>query len=155
MIYIQRLVILSCLCLLASCSGNQKVKDSQLALMKTTNPNPIMTDRDKNTNRVQEIEKAVSSFPEIYDAAVIKGKKETLVVYKVKHSHRFKMKKIEKNLTKFLNKRFPKENITVSSDYKIFLEAVRLNERIESKKFSDQKAEKRLGEIIKMTEEMT
>ncbi|WP_177177340.1 YhcN/YlaJ family sporulation lipoprotein [Bacillus sp. MUM 116] len=155
MIYIQRLVILSCLCLLASCSGNQKVKDSQLALMKTTNPNPVMTDRDKNTNRVQEIEKSVSSFPEIYDAAVIKGKKETLVVYKVKHSHRFKMKKIEKNLTEFLNKRFPKENITVSSDYKIFLEAVRLNERIESKKFSDQKAEKRLGEIIKMTEDMT
>ncbi|OIK11190.1 sporulation protein [Bacillus sp. MUM 116] len=151
----QRLVILSCLCLLASCSGNQKVKDSQLALMKTTNPNPVMTDRDKNTNRVQEIEKSVSSFPEIYDAAVIKGKKETLVVYKVKHSHRFKMKKIEKNLTEFLNKRFPKENITVSSDYKIFLEAVRLNERIESKKFSDQKAEKRLGEIIKMTEDMT
>jgi hypothetical protein len=155
MIYIQRLVILSCLCLLASCSGNQKVKDSQMALIKTTNPNPILTDRDKQKNHVQEIEKAVSSFPEIYDAAIIKGKKDTLVVYKVKHMHRFKMKKIEKNLNNFLEKRFPKENFTVSSDYKVFLEAVRLNERMESKKFSDDEAEKRLRQIVKMTNEMT
>ncbi|TDK58512.1 sporulation protein [Bacillus salipaludis] len=155
MIYFQRLILLSCVCLLVSCNGNQKGKDSQLALIKTTNPNPIMTDRDKKTTRVQKIEKAVSSFPEIYDAAVIKGTKETLVVYKVKHMHRFKMKKIEKNLTEFLEKRFPKEDITVSSDYKIFLEAVRLNERIESKKFSEKDAEKRLREIIKMTKDMT
>lgn len=155
MIFIQRLILLSSVCLLVSCNANQKGKDSQLALIKTTNPNPIMTDRDKKTTRVEEIEKAVSSFPEIYDAAVIKGTKETLVVYKVKHMHRFKMKKIEKNLTKFLEKRFPKEEITVSSDYKIFLEAVRLNERIENKKFSEKDAEKRLREIIKMTKEMT
>ncbi|MDR7000779.1 YhcN/YlaJ family sporulation lipoprotein [Neobacillus niacini] len=155
MIYIQRFILLLCLFLLASCSGNDKGKDSQMALIKTTNPNPVMTDRDKKTTRVQEIEEAVSSFPEIYDAAVIKGTKETLVVYKVKHMHRFKMKKIEKNLTEFLKKKFPKEDITVSSDYKIFLEAVRLNDRMESKKFSDKAAEKRLRQIIKMTKDMT
>ena len=97
--------------------------------MKTTNPNPIVTEKNNGEDKVKKIEKEVSSFDELYDVAVVKGKKDTLVVYKVKHMHRFKMKKIEKDLTKRLEKNYPKENITVSSDYKIFLEAVRLVER--------------------------
>jgi hypothetical protein len=105
---------------------------------------------------VERIKKDVSSFPEIYDVAVVEGKKNTLVVYKVKHLYRYKMKKIEKNINNLLEKRYPNENFTVSSDYKIFLEAVKLNERIQSdKQFSKQKAEKQLQQIIEMTKEMT
>jgi hypothetical protein len=105
---------------------------------------------------VERIKKDVSSFPEIYDVAVVEGKKNTLVAYKVKHLKRMKMKKIEENINKLLEKKYPNENFTVSSDYKIFLEAVKLNEQIKSdKKFSKQKAEKQLQKIIEMTKEMT
>lgn len=149
---IRHLLIFSCLFVLTSCNQNKEVKDSQLALMKTTNPGPVVTDR-KNQDAVQDIIRDVSSMPELYDVAVVKGKKDTLVVYKVKHLKRFKMKKIEKNVTKMLKKEYPKENITVSSDYKIFLEAVRLEEKIKGGKFPEKKAEKRLRDLVKMTDD--
>ena len=53
-----------------------------------------------------------------------------------------------------LEKKYPKENFTVSSDYKIFLEAVRIVEERMNGKLSDQKAEKRFNEIVKMTSDM-
>lgn len=154
MVYIIRLMLIACVILMGSCSQNQNEKDSQLALMKTTNPNPIVTEQNKGVDKVKKIEKEVSSFDEIYDVAVVKGKKATLVVYKVKHMQRFNMKKIEANLNKTLEENYPKENFTVSSDYKIFLEAVRLVERKNTGKLSEKQAEKRLNEIIKMTSDM-
>jgi hypothetical protein len=148
-------LILCCLVTLAlnGCSSTGKKSDTKLAILKTTNPSPVVIDTNQKTDLVEKIKHDVSSLSELYDVAVIKGKKETLVVYKVKHLHRFKMKKIEKNINKMLEKRYPKENFTVSSDYKIFLEAVRLKEKMKSKDFTEKKAEKRLKQIIKMTKE--
>jgi hypothetical protein len=154
MVYIIRLMLFACIFLMGSCSQEKNERDSQLALMKTTNPNPTVTKKNNGQDKVEKIEKEVSSIDEIYDVAVVKGKEETLVVYKVKHMHRFKMKNIEKDLNKTLEEKYPKETITVSSDYKIFLEAVRLIERKNNGKLSDKQAEKRLNEILKMTSDM-
>jgi len=151
---IRSFTVMVCLVLLISCSQNQTAKNSQLALIKTTNPSPVITDKSVKRNHVEAIKKDVSSFPQIYDVAVIKGKKGTLISYKVKHLYRFRMKQIEKDVTKMLEKKYPKENFTVSSDYKIFLETVRLDEKIKSGKISKKKAEKRLQELIKMTEDI-
>ncbi|WP_066071233.1 sporulation protein [Neobacillus soli] len=151
--YIHRLILFACLILLSSCNQHQQVKDSQLAFMKTTNLNAVITDRNKSLDRVKEIKRDVSRVPELYDVAVVEGEKNTLVVYKVKHMHRFRMKKIEKNVTEMLEKKYPNEKFTVSSDYKIFLESVRLYERMKTAKFSHQDAEKRLKEIVKMTKD--
>lgn len=151
---IYRLALCSCFILVTACNQNQPVKESQMALMKATNPTPIRTDENKSTDQVEEIKKDISSFPELYDVAVVKGKKDTLVAYKVKHMYRFKMKRIEKQVNQLLEKKHPKENFTVSSDYKIFLEAVRLKQRIKSEKISQSDAEKRLEEIVKMTEDL-
>ncbi|MEH7177463.1 sporulation protein [Neobacillus vireti] len=125
-----------------------------MALMKTTNPNPTVTVDNNSEDNVKKIKKEVSDYDEIYDVAVVKGKKATLVVYKVKHMQRFNMKKIEKNLTKSLEDKYPKDEFTVSSDYKIFLEATRLIERKKNGTLSDKQAEKRLNEIVKMTSDM-
>ncbi|WP_160720803.1 sporulation protein [Bacillus sp. USDA818B3_A] len=139
---------------LTACNQDQPVKESQLALMKTTDPTPLSTEKKKNNNHVEDIKRDVSSLPELYDVAVVEGKEDTLVVYKVKHMQRIKMITIEKKLNKKLEDKYPKENFTVSSDYKIFLEAVRLNEKMKSGELSHSKAEKRLKEIVKMTEDM-
>ena len=146
--------LFACLLLLSSCNQNQQVKDSQMSLMETTNPSPSVTEKNQSNNHVKEIEQDVSAFPELYDVAVIKGKKNTIVVYKVKQLQRFRMKKIEKNINKMLEEKYPKENFTISSDYKIFLETVRLNERMKSSKFPKQRAEKRFNQIVKMTRDM-
>jgi hypothetical protein len=154
MVYIIRVITIVCVTLLVSCNQGQTEKDSQLALMKTTNPNPTVTGKNNGQDKVESIEREVESIDEIYDVAVVKGKKATLVVYKVKHMQRFRMKQIEKDLNKKLEKKYPKEQFTVSSDYKIFLEAVRLVERKDNGSLSDKQAEKRLNEIVKMTSDM-
>ncbi|NRD78454.1 YhcN/YlaJ family sporulation lipoprotein [Bacillus sp. BRMEA1] len=147
-------LIYSCILLLASCNQNESAKNSQMALIKTTNPSPVVTNKGVKRNHVEAIKKDVSSYPHIYDVAVVKGKKDTLVAYKVKHLHRFRMKKIEVDVTKMLEKKYPKEDFTVSSDYKIFLEAVRLDEKIKNTKMTPKKAEKSLEGLVKMTKDI-
>ncbi|WP_251552446.1 YhcN/YlaJ family sporulation lipoprotein [Neobacillus muris] len=152
--WIRFIIALIILAGLTSCTDKQQAKDSRLALMKTTDPKPIVTDGKAGSDQAEKIKHKVSSFPEIYDVAVVKGKKGTLVAYKVKHLQRFNMKKIEQKMTKKLEDEFPKENFTVSSDYKIFLEVVRLNEKMHSGSISDRQADKRFNEIVEMTEDM-
>jgi hypothetical protein len=154
MVYIIRVIFIVCVSLLVSCSQGQTEKESQLALMKTTNPNPIVTENNNDQDNVERIEREVESIDEIYDVAVVKGKEATLIVSKVKHMQRFRMKQIEKDLNKKLEEKYPNEQFTVSSDYKIFLEAVRLVERKGNGNLSDKQAEKRLNEIVKMTSDM-
>lgn len=139
--------------LLSACGQNQN-NLSRNALIRTSNPDPVHIKKGQ-TKHVEQINSDVLSFPEIYDVAVVKGKKNTLVAYKVKHMHRFGMKGIEKKVKGLLKDKYPKEDFTVSSDYKIYLEAVRLNEDIKNKKISKKKAENRLNKIIGLTEEMT
>lgn len=148
----QLITVIISLVLSSGCSHKQNGS----ALVKKTNPTPIHISSPIGTqSHIEDIKHDISSFPEIYDVAVIKGKKGTLVAYKVKHMYRFKMKAIEAKMNKLLEKRYPKENFTVSSDYKIFLEAVRLKAQMKSKGFSKKKAEKRLNQIITMSKEMT
>jgi hypothetical protein len=65
------------------------------------------------------------------------------------------MKKIEKKMTKMLEEKYPDENFIVSSDYKIFIEAVELQEKMKDPNFTDKKAKKKLDKIIKLKNEMT
>lgn len=140
---------------IAGCSQNES-KDSEMALIKKTDPNPVLIDEKSNGNLdlVADIKEEIASYKEIYDVAVVKGKKDTLVVYKVKHLQRFHMKKIEKKINGMLEKKFPDEKFTVSSDYKIFLEAIKLKEKMDKPDYSEEKANKRLKEIIKLKKEM-
>lgn len=145
------------LILISGCSGDGKVNESDLALVKTTDPPPTLIEKNtkENLDLVKSIEHDVESMEELYDVAVVKGEEDTLVAYKVKHLQRFHMKRIEKKMNKMLEKKYPDENFTVSSDYKIFIEAVELQEKMKDPDFSDKKAKKKLDQIIKLKNEMT
>ncbi|WP_262421960.1 hypothetical protein [Bacillus aquiflavi] len=91
----------------------------------------------------------------MYDVAIVKGDSQILVAYKVKHLYRFQMKKLEKSVKNQFKKQFPKEKFTVSSDYKVFLEAVKMNEKMKDADYDEKKASKRLKTLIKMTKELT
>ncbi|MFB6465362.1 sporulation protein [Cytobacillus sp. Hz8] len=143
--------------LMSACNEKENLEDSKTAMIKRTDPKPtlISNHSQKQKDLIKSIKHDVASVEEVYDVAVVKGKKDTLVVYKVKHLRRFFMKKIEKNVLTKLEKKYPKEDFTVSSDYKIFLEAVKLKEKMEEGKISEKTAEKELKDIIKLTEELT
>lgn len=139
------------------CRQNDDNNESQLSLIKTTNPSPIVVEKraiDQQSEALQ-IKKIVRSSPEIYDVAVVKSDNRVLVAYKVKHLQRFRMKKIEKQLKEQLKQYFPKGKFIVSSDYKIFLEAIRLNEKIENNDYKEKQVRKQFNYIVKLTKEQT
>ncbi|MBU5342462.1 MAG: sporulation protein [Caldibacillus thermoamylovorans] len=149
------LIIFSLSVLLFGCSTVNDTPETRSSLVRTSNPNPIAVN-NKDEKLVGDIKKTALSIDGIYDVAVIKGEaKDCLVAFKVHHLERFRMKKIEKQLTKELQKQFKDLSFTVSSDFKIFLEAVRLNEKVEKENLSKEKKEKRLQEIIKLSREKT
>ncbi|GIN19208.1 MAG TPA: sporulation protein [Bacillus bacterium] len=143
---------------LSACSydDGKEHNKSDSALLKTTSPPPIeLKQRDEDKSIAYQVRKEVSKIDEIYDVAVVEGDKNIIVAYKVKHLQRFRMKKIEKELTKKLNKEYPDEKFIVSSDYKIFLESVRLKEDLDDDNMSNDEAGKRFKKIIRLKEEMT
>ncbi len=113
------------LCVLSIMVGcNTNINDdinSQLSLHKTTNTNSTTLVMNTKKVSVADIKKEVQSIDAIYDVAVIKGKTDTLVSYKVRHFQRFQIKPIEKEVNSKLEKKYPKENFIVSGDEKIFL----------------------------------
>jgi len=147
--------IFLCLTMLIGCNSDEKGDQDYMALIQATHPKPTNIVAGKNTVSAEDIRKNVESLDQIYDVAVIKGENEDLVVYKVKHLQRFHMKKIEKDVTEMLEKKYPDENFVVSSDYKIFLEAVRLGEKMKDPNYSKEEAQKRLEEIIELKKELT
>jgi hypothetical protein len=148
------------LCLVAimvGCNSNlDEEKEAQLSMISKTNPTPINLSSQPNQGNTtsKKIKEEVESIDSIYDVAVIKGKDKILVAYKVKHLRRFHMKTIEKEVNDKLEKKFPDEDFTVSSDYKIFLEAVRLGEKLKDPSYPDKKAKKELERIIGLSKEL-
>ncbi|MBN8192424.1 sporulation protein [Bacillus sp. NTK074B] len=149
-------IIALALCVLIGCANKEDGSDSKIALMKKTNPPPIeLVDNPETDSYGHAIKREISKMEELYDVAVIQGKDETLVVYKVKHLHRFKMKKIEKKMDRYLEDKYPKEDFILSSDYKIFLETIRLKEKLKNSSITQKDAEKRFQEIVKLQKEKT
>lgn len=151
------IIIVAAILYVSGCSNEQKTAESRLALIKTTNPQPLLLDekKEKRKDLAPKVKKEIEAIKEVYDVAVVVGEKEVLVAYKVKHLQRFHMKKIEKAINKRLEEKFPKEDFIVSSDYKIFLEAVELKEQLKDPDFTRKKANDKLKEIINMKKELT
>ncbi|WP_210364543.1 YhcN/YlaJ family sporulation lipoprotein [Bacillus sp. REN3] len=152
------ILILAAMSLVVSgCSFGKTSPESGTSMIQSINPKPGATDDfdEKNVELAEDVKRDIRSFDEIYDVAVITGKKNILVAYKVKHLKRFAMKRIEKEVNKKLETNYPGENFIVSSDFKIFIEAVELREMMKDPDYSEEKAEKKLQGIIKLKKEMT
>ena len=150
-------VLMSLAIVTSGCSLGDTSEKSRTSMIQSVNPDAGATNDldEKNTNLAERVKKDIQSLDEIYDVAVIKGKEDTLVAYKVKHMKRFGMKRIEKEINKKLEKNYPDENFIVSSDFKIFIEAVELGEKMKDPAYPEKKAEKQLQRIISLKKEMT
>lgn len=142
----------------AGCTSFGKTSpESRASMIQSVNPDPGATNDldEKDIKLAKKVKKDIAALDEIYDVAVIVGKEDILVAYKVKHLKRFGMKRIEKEINKKLEKNYPDEDFIVSSDYKIFIEAVELRERMKDPSFPDKKAEEQLQRIISLKKELT
>ncbi|TYS90854.1 sporulation protein [Rossellomorea aquimaris] len=152
----KRIIVPLTLLVLIGCTNKEDGNDSKIALMKKTDPPPIeLVDNPETDSYGHAIKREISKMKELYDVAVIQGKDETLVVYKVKHLQRFHMKKIEKKMDHYLEDKYPDEDFILSSDYKIFLETIRLKEKLKRGSISKKDAEKKFQDIVKLQKEKT
>src|SRR3954453_17157922 len=94
-------------------SKDHQEEEDYMALLKATNPTPTNLASDSKAVSAKEIKEEVQTLDDIYDVAVVKGEKEVLVVYKVKHLRRFHMKKIEKDVQSRLEKKYPDDEFVV------------------------------------------
>ncbi|MCQ6274966.1 YhcN/YlaJ family sporulation lipoprotein [Bacillus sp. V3B] len=150
---------------MTACANKEDGTDEKLSLMKKVDPEPmdVIYGQDGDDYRkdnpddglITEVENKVEKNEHLYDAIVVKSGKDILVAYKVKHLQRFKMKQIEKELKQQLKEGFPEYHFIVSSDYKIFLESMRLNKMLKDHDVSDKKSKEKFKSIIKLKEELT
>ncbi|WP_257535649.1 YhcN/YlaJ family sporulation lipoprotein [Mesobacillus foraminis] len=142
---------------ISGCNLGKTSEESRVSLVQSVNPEPAAVEGNKGNGlkTAEKVKKDIQAMPAIFDVAVIKGEKEILVAYKVKHMQRFQMKKIEKEINQKLEKNYPKETFIVSSDFKIFIEAIELKEKVKKNTYSKKQAEKQLQKIIKLKKELT
>ncbi len=143
--------------LLAGCNqngGDKTSSESRMSMIQTVDPEATAVKKQEH-DIAEKVKKDVQSVPAIYDVAVVKGEEDILVAYKVKHMQRYHMKKIEGEINEKLEKNYPNENFIVSSDFKIFIEAIELKDRMKDKDYSAKDAENRLQKIIKFKKERT
>lgn len=116
---------------------------------------PFSLVEDSNLSRLTTLQQELLSFENIYDVTMVEGKEELLIVYKVKHLNRFKMQAIEKEVKKIAEEQLNEEKeIVVSSDYKIYLETMRLHNQVK-KQIDEQELLKKFNSIIHLQKEMT
>ncbi|RFU66744.1 YhcN/YlaJ family sporulation lipoprotein [Peribacillus glennii] len=140
----------------AGCGNEERMKEGT-ALIQQTDP-PALDVRSTTYQKdglPEKVKKEVAGIDGIYDVAVVQNGKKVLVAYKVNHMRRFQMKKIEKEVNTHLKKRFKDNEFIVSSDYKIFLETVRLNEMLMDQDVPKEKAKKKFKDIESLQKEMT
>ncbi|MDF2557446.1 MAG: sporulation protein [Bacillales bacterium] len=139
---------------LTSCKPDSDSEEAKASLFKSVNPKPVYIS-GKNKAPLEKIKSKVRGIHEIHDVSVIQNGKQILVAYKVKHFDRFRMESIEKKLVTILNDEFPKYEFLVSSDMKIFLEAIELTVHVQKENYPKKKAEKWFGNIVRLEKEQT
>ncbi|RFU63069.1 YhcN/YlaJ family sporulation lipoprotein [Bacillus sp. V59.32b] len=148
---------LTFLFMITGCAGNRDNQKEGMALIQRTDP-PAMDIRSVTYQKdgvPEKVKSEVVRIDGIYDVVAVQNGKDILVAYKVNHMHRFQMKKIEKNVNDRLKKKFKGYKFTVSSDYKIFLETVRLNNMLREKDVPEKKAKEKFQKIVKLQKELT
>lgn len=125
---------------------------------KTETSHPILqlsTSGEIGQNASKHAEEVLKKQNNLMDVQAINDDKKLLIAAQLPHNDRFQMKKIEKKLTKQVEKHFPDREITLSLDKKIHLEIKDLKEQLAKGKLDNKKLKKEIDRIIKLSKEKT
>jgi Sporulation lipoprotein YhcN/YlaJ (Spore_YhcN_YlaJ) len=136
------------------CNGtaeqSQSLNVTRTGFQQKKSPIPVYD--QSPSKKAEEIAKKME---EITEVMAVNSDKELLVVFKMKHLQRFRLKKIENTVNKKLNKAFPDHKVTVSSDLKIYLETSKLKDKMKREKLSKKELSKKIEKITKLSNEQT
>lgn len=151
--------IFACILTVSACSPDSDSKEALASMFAPVDVKPI-TLNEEGYDRFDEklvdfIGKELERDDAVYDAMVIQNGDEILVSYKVHQLQRFNMEKIEAGLNDRLEKEFPSYNFYVTSDSKIFLEAVELAVHVDKENYPKDKAKAWFDKIVELEKEQT
>ncbi|PYF06513.1 hypothetical protein [Ureibacillus chungkukjangi] len=94
----------------------------------------ITTDEEKRA----EIESLIRDKKDVYTGTAIMAEDEVLIAIQVNPWVGFKEQKVEKELQKEIEEKYPELNVLVSSDFKMHWETQKLLEEEDEKKVTDE-----------------
>ncbi|GLC87726.1 hypothetical protein [Lysinibacillus piscis] len=103
------------------------------------------------TTQGKDVEIIVKDADYVERATVIQFEDSMLVAVQIKPWRKWQKAKLEKKLQKQLDKKYPKQEILVSADYKIFYEA----NKIKKEQLENTKLNERLTKLKELAKEQT
>lgn len=150
----KKIIIFMMLLTLVGCEKMTE-ENGLYVFVKNQDVAPFSIVQNIDTAKLEELKQQLLTLEELYDVVIIEGENDLLIAYKVKQLSRLKMKHVEKEVKELAKKSLNEEkDIVVSSDYKIFLEAIRLHNKALNEMDSAEALEK-FNWIIKLEKEMT
>lgn len=146
-----RLIIVSIMTfvfMLTGCNHSEQAEDNR-NLIKL---NSHESTEQQVSNEVKDI---VSNKQGITNVHAVHTRELIVVAFEVKHFKRFNLTSLRKKVKEDLEMKFPKQDIVVSTDKKVILELSKLEEKLESNSITEEKLNKKLKEIKKLSEEET
>src|SRR5690625_245780 len=104
------------------------------------------------SNQTKEI---LSKYEDITTVKAANTDKVLLIAVEIEHNKRFNLDKIEKQLTKQMNKSFPDMKVVFSTDKKIIFELDEIEKDLHANKISDKELKQKIKHLISLTKEKT
>ncbi|MEW9676604.1 hypothetical protein ABRT01_10515 [Lentibacillus sp. L22] len=148
------------LLILFGCSANNGTNPSSQSAdndnhVEFTKFDKTASDDFIDQDAANEAKKVLSKFEDIKAIKAVNTKKYLLVAVQVHHNKRFQLDDLEKKYSKALKKKFPKYQTKLSTDQKLWVELNELEQAINDNKISNNKLEKQVKHMIKLSKEQT
>ncbi|HZH62941.1 MAG TPA: YhcN/YlaJ family sporulation lipoprotein [Metabacillus sp.] len=151
----QRIITISCIIIIMMiASGCNTVNNSNKN--NKTNITNVSYQQKKDVNTSADVEKLLMDEKEVHNAIAVSTDKKILIAVVINQMERFRIEEIEKRLKKMIEDEYPKHDVDLSTDKKIFLELEKLKRKInEQEDMSEKKIKKELKRIKSLSEELT
>ncbi|MEC5425139.1 hypothetical protein QGM71_16760 [Virgibacillus sp. C22-A2] len=150
-----KIVITIALLYLLSGCGPDTTSDSTGVENQDIEFTTISTNSSIDQSVSNKAKESLSSNDALTSVNAVNTDKDLLIAVEVHHNQRFRLAKLRKELTKQMEKEFPKKKVELSTDQKIVLELEQLEYEIQSEAMSKKKLEKKTKRIIKLSKEQT
>lgn len=103
----------------------------------------------------QKAKKILNQKDGVSKVQAINDDDQLVIAVAVPHMQRFKLESTTKKLDKQMKKHFPDQQVTLSTDKKIYLELEQLKKQMDNQQLSKETLNKKLQHIIKLSDEKT
>lgn len=150
----QRIIIFSCIMIImmvvSGCNNTNNTSEHN-----KTNITNISYEQKKDVNTSADVENLLMEEKEVHKAIAVSTDKKILIAVEINQMERFRLEDIEKRLKKRIEDQYPKHDVDLSTDKKIFLELEKLKTKMNENNLSKKKIKEELKRIKSLSEELT